>query len=206
MNRIKQLLSVGLLLTLSACASINQEPPRTYVLTAGHWDAPAPKKPIPKGPLLLVSSPKAWPGYDTARIAYVKEPLRLDYYANNEWADHPSRMLEPLLVNALEATGRFAAVVSTTNGVSGDLRLDIEIIHLHQTFLTQPSQGRVAVRAQLVDVARDRILGTRTFEAAVPAPSDDPYGGIKAINQAVDQILGEITSFCIQHTTQAYPS
>jgi cholesterol transport system auxiliary component len=199
-------LAACLLLMLSACATINQEPPRTYVLSAGHWDNPAPRKPPARGLLLLVSPTKAWPGYDTVRIAYVKEPLRLDYYAKNEWADRPSRMLEPLLIKALEASGQFGAVVSAANGVPVDLRLDTEIIHLHQTFLTQPSQGRLALRAQLIDVSHDRILGTQTFEAAVPAVSDDPYGGVKALNQAVDQILGDIMTFCIQHTTKVYSS
>jgi len=191
-------------LTLSACApfseALNRESPRLYVLTSDHSNKPA----LPaEGPVLLVSPPKAWPGYDTARIAYVKENPRLDYYAKNEWADQPSRMLEPLLIKALEASGRFGAVVSTANGVSASLRLDTEIIHLHQVFLTKPSEGRLAIRVQLINTSQDRVLGTRTFEAAVPASSDDPYGGIMALNQAMEQILGEIVAFCIRYVAEA---
>ena len=190
-------------LTLSACApfseALNRESPRLYVLTSDHSNKPA----LPaEGPVLLVSPPKAWPGYDTARIAYVKENPRLDYYAKNEWADHPARMIEPLLVKALEASGRFNAVVSVGVGIPAQLRLDTEIIHLRQTFLTNPSQGQLAIRAQLIDLAQQRVLGTQTFNATVPAATDDPSGGVTALHQALDQVLDAIVAFSTRLTSE----
>ena len=53
------------------------------------------------GPVLLVSPPQAEPGFETQRMAYVRRPYQLEYYAVNQWADTPARMLAPLMVHAL---------------------------------------------------------------------------------------------------------
>jgi cholesterol transport system auxiliary component len=150
----------------------------------------------PAGPTLMVSTPRAWPGYDQPRIAYLRHPLRIDYYALNEWADSPPRMLEPLLITAIEASGRFRTVVSSRSGIGAQLRLDTEIVRLQHEFLSTPSQGRVILRAQLIDLIRNRVLGTRNFEAQVPAPSEDAEGGVTALNSAVQHTLAELVAFC----------
>jgi hypothetical protein len=38
-------------------------------------------------------------------------------------------------------------------------------------------------------------LATRIFEAEVPAPADDPYGGVVAINRALARLLPDIAGF-----------
>ncbi len=76
------------------------------------------------------------------------------------------------------------------------LRLETEIIALQQEFTLKPSQTRFAVRAQLVDVARRRIVATEEFEAVEPAPSDGPYGGVVAANHAVARVLGKLAKWC----------
>jgi cholesterol transport system auxiliary component len=105
-------------------------------------------------------------------------------------------MLGPVLVNALSASGRFRAVMGGPANVSGDLRLDIEIVSLQQEFDTTPSHARVSLRAQLIDLENRDVLATRTFEAVQAAPSEDPYGGVVAINQALEQLLDQLVRFC----------
>jgi cholesterol transport system auxiliary component len=148
-----------------------------------------------KGPSLLVAPPIARAGLDTRRMAYVQRPFELGYFARNEWADTPARMLHPLLVQVLEARGWFRAVVAGPNAATADLRLDTEILALQQEFLTEPSMARVALRAQLVDLATRQVLATRNFEAAEPAPSADPYGGVVALNRALATVLEDLAGF-----------
>ncbi len=185
----------GLLLAaLAGCAALGgtgTDPPRTYLLTLATPHRPAPGQALPA---LMVSTPRAWPGFDEPRIAYIQHPLRIDYYASNEWADPPPRMLEPLLVAALEA--RFGTVVSSRSGITAELRLDTEIVKLQQEFLTRPSQGRVMLRAQLIDLSRGRVLGTQSFEARAVAPSDDAAGGVRALDGALQQVLSELVEYC----------
>jgi cholesterol transport system auxiliary component len=159
---------------------------------------PAPANSIDAALTLIVNPPNAAAGFDSPRIVYVREPHKLDYYAQSQWVDPPARMLGPLLVGALEATGAFRSVVLTPGSAAGDLRLDTEIIRLQQDFQTRPSQVRFSLRATLVDEKTRRVLGSREFDGNVPASGDDTYGGVVAANLAVRTVLENLATFCAE--------
>jgi cholesterol transport system auxiliary component len=98
-------------------------------------------------------------------------------------------MLEPLLVEALEGSGRFSAVVGPANGGLADVRLHTEIVLLQQEFDTVPSRIRLAIRVQLIDLDTRAVLGTELMEEVEDAPSEDAYGGVTATNIALERIL-----------------
>lgn len=173
----------------------NMESHRLYVLDA----EPSIKTNQPKRNFVLaVSMPRAYPGFDTPRMAYLRQPYELEYFAVNQWVDVPSRMLEPLLVQTLEQTGSFRAIVRTPIVVSADLRLDTELIRLQQDFGTQPSRVQFTLRAQLIDLASKRIIAARVFDEAENVIRDDAYGGVIAANRAVQRVLAQLADFCIE--------
>jgi len=147
-------------------------------------------------PTLIVSPPHATAGFDSARIAYVREPFKLEYFAQNRWIDPPARMLAPLIVAAIAAGNTFHAVVTTPSSASGDFRLDTEIIRLQHEFTEQPSRVRFTLRASLIDDKTRAVLAAREFEAVVTAETADPRGGVVAANAAVQQVLVELSAFC----------
>jgi cholesterol transport system auxiliary component len=104
-------------------------------------------------------------------------------------------MLEPVLVEALGASPAFGAVTPDARGIRADLRLDTTIEALYQDFRPHPSLGRVALRVRLVDLETGRILATRLFEDSEPAPSNDAYGGVQAINRLLGRLLPEVADF-----------
>lgn len=189
-----------LLVLLSACTGLpsqfKQSAPRIFVL-----EAPAPSLTYirKQGPKIMVALPHAWPGLGSVNIAYVKRAHEINYYAHSEWADTPTRMLEPLFIHALEASGDFGAVVGSGSTVLTELRLDSDFVTLEQDFTHTPSQGVVVLRVQLVDLQHDKVLGSRTFKAEIPAGSEDATGGVAAMNKALQQVLGEVVGF-IQQT------
>jgi cholesterol transport system auxiliary component len=144
---------------------------------------------------IAIVRPAARAGFDGPGMAYVTRPYELAYFARHQWVEPPARMLAPLLAAALEGTGRLRAV-GRRDGAAAQLRLETEIVALQQEFTVRPSRLRFALRAQLVDVATQRIVGTTELEAAEPAPSDDPYGGVVAANQAVARVLAELAAWC----------
>ncbi|MGQ0667801.1 MAG: ABC-type transport auxiliary lipoprotein family protein [Nitrospiraceae bacterium] len=153
-------------------------------------------------PVLLVSLLQAEPGFDTPRMVYVKRPYELEYYAVNQWADTPARMIASLMVQALGRTGTWRAVIPLPGSIRGDYRLDSQGLALQQEFLHQPSLVRVTVRAQLVDVKESRVVGTRAFEAVEKAPSEDAYGGVLAANRATATLLDRLAVWlqdCLRH-------
>lgn len=150
-------------------------------------------------PVLVVSSPRAHGGYDSARIAYMQRAYGLRYYTRSRWAATPARMLAPLLAEAIQETGQFQALHRPPGTVAAAVRLDTELIRFHQDFTVTPSVMRVTVRAQLVDLRAGRVLATRLFDISRPATTEDAYGGVLAANLAVRQLLQELAQFCVDH-------
>lgn len=180
---------------LASCAALQApEPERanTYFLEA----APAAAAPRPKRDLVLaVSAPRARPGFDTPMMAYTQRPNALEYFAKNRWVDTPARMLAPLLVQALERSGGFRAVVQAPSSAAAALRLDTALVRLEQDFGARPSRVRFTLRAQLIDTSTRRVLASAEFDETEAAPSDDPYGGVIAANQATAKLVKEMAEW-----------
>lgn len=185
---------IMLVFGLTACVSPRaSEPIRTYVLSPDEsvWNSEVP--PIRKTEfVLVVTTPKAKPGFDTPSMVYVKRPYELNSFALHQWADTPARMLLPVLVQALERSGSWRAVVTVSSPVRGDYRLDFEDLVLEQEFLDTPSRIRLALRGRLTHVGESKVIGSREFELLETVPSDDPYGGVLAANKATAQLLQQI--------------
>jgi len=191
------------LLALGGCATsvlpVPVAPPALFTLSAD-GDASgivaAATTPARAGATLVINLPRAAPGYDTARIVYVRRPLEIEYFAHSQWVDTPSYMLAPMMVRAIERTGAFHAVLGAPTSAAGQLRLESELVRLQQDFSTRPSQVRLTLRAALVEAATRRVVASRQFDTRVAAPADDPYGGVTAAQQAAGQVLAELAAFC----------
>lgn len=138
------------------------------------------------------------PGFDSQRIIYLREAHQLEYFANSEWVDPAARMLGTLLVASLQNSGAFRAVVLAPGTAVGEMRLETDIIRLQQEFQSSPSRVHFTLRATLLDDKTRRVLAWREFNASVPSPTDDPYGGVLAANLAVQAVLKEVVAFCEQ--------
>ena len=145
---------------------------------------------------LLVTTPGARPGHDSRRMVYTKRPHELEFFTQNQWVESPARMLAPLLVQALEHSAKYRAVVTSRSAATADLQLDTEIIRLQHDFTTRPSQVHLTVRAQLTSLQGKRVLASREFNITEASSSEDPYGGVLATNRAVKILLQQITDFC----------
>ena len=161
-------------------------------------DAPAPSAPgsaAAGGASIVVALPTAAAGFDTARMVYLRQPQALQAYAYAEWVDTPARLLLPLLVQALQQTGAFQAVLQAPSSATGALRLETELLRLQHDHTQQPSQVRLSLRAVLLDTATRRALGTREFDVRLAAPSDDPAGCVAAAAAAARQVLAELAGY-----------
>ena len=202
-HRLIHAVCVLLVVTAAGCLSPRSESSdvHTYQLSLDGWSSDS-RHDASDGPVLLVSPPQAEPGFETQRMVYVKRPYELEFYAVNQWAEAPVRMFTPLMVQVLNQSGVWRAVIPLPSSVRGDYRLDSYGFVLQQEFLQQPSRVRMMIRTQLVDLNASTILSTRTFEAVENATSENPYGGVQAANRAVAGLLNQIGSWlrqCVQH-------
>jgi cholesterol transport system auxiliary component len=186
------------LLVLAGCAlpQDSSPPQQAYLLEVGAFTPPPARR--PSGKILLVTVSKEAAGFDSNRIAYTREPPKLDYYKDSVWSDTPAKMLLPILVRAFESTGAFKAVVSPPSPVLADFRVDVDVIRLQQELMTMPSRVRLITRIKVVEMKSGHVLETRLFEAIEPAPSENAAGAARAANAAMQKVLGEMVPFALR--------
>jgi cholesterol transport system auxiliary component len=203
--------AAALCVVAAGCSAIkptaSPTPPIYYSLDASRVAATVAPRATGTAPYaLIVNETQAAAGFDSQRIIYVRQPHKLEYFAHNEWVDPPARMISSIIVGALEQSGVFRAVVSSPGSASGELRLETEVLFLQQEFTSTPSRVRFVLRAYLAEDNTRRVVATRDIEAVVPAPSDDPYGGVQAANAAVQNVIGQLAAFCAQTVAGWQPS
>lgn len=170
-------------------------PKRTYLLQA-EASASAPEATGARKCLSLrVAVPAAAPGFDTARIAYVTQPPRLDYFAYHEWVDVPARMFASMMETRLDDSGLFGTVVLGSADIRTDLRLDSDLISLRQDFNGSASTLKLVMKVKLVDVSSRALLQAQTFSYAEAAADANPEAGVEAANRAAGRFLAELATF-----------
>ncbi len=191
--------SIGLALAfLAGCVGLPGAPEahgeRTFLLEAS-LEAAAVEPPKGACRSLIVSPPQAAPGFATSRMVYLRVPHQIEYFAFHRWADTPARMLAPLMVGALEASGLFRHAVLAPAPVDAELQLDTHLLRLGQRFPgdeSSPSAIELVVRIALFDRERGRMLAHREIAIREPASERSPYAGAQAANRAVAAFLDEL--------------
>lgn len=171
-------------------------PPARFTLDGQPAPATPPRTAAAGAPSLVVAVPRAAPGFDSAHMVYLRRPQELEAFAFHEWVDTPARMLAPLMVRALQASGGFSAVLLAPTAASSTWRLETELIRLQHDFTRAPSQVRLTLRAVLVNTADRQVVAWREFDESVPAATDDPAGGAAAAHQAAQRVLAALAAFC----------
>jgi cholesterol transport system auxiliary component len=151
---------------------------------------------------LLVSLPTVSAGYDTDRMLYTDTPYSLHSFAHNEWISSPGNMLYPLIIQSLQQSNYFFAVIGGTVSDPTDYRLDTQVIALHQNFIFKPSVVELVVQGVLTHVDDQKVIASRIFTERVPCASNTPYAGVVAANQAAKQLTARLSDFVRVHVVR----
>lgn len=185
------------MLLLSSCFSPVKFETTTYELGSTP-DVPKAKSAHPKTILVLLSDSDSI--YNTTQIAYTIRPYQVSYFSKNVWADTPTNMLEPLLIQTLQNTNHYRAVVSSDYMGNYNYILSVQLLKLEQDFTTKPSVVRLSIRAQIIRAGTNQLIATKEFSTVESAQLNTPYCGVIAANRATARILGELANFSLRYT------
>lgn len=183
---MKLIIAVFIFSILSGCSPVTITQSNTYVLKTTSYNWPALR--TASSINLLVSEPTAPEWLSTTNMAYQILPSQLSYFSKNEWADTPAHLLQNTIVQGLQQSGQFNAVMSAPFVGNYDKRLDMRIFDFSQDFTQQPSQFHVKVLAILVSGHTEQVIASKLINVAVPAVTNSPAGGVQAANIAISQL------------------
>jgi len=189
------------LVSLTGCAAIKPADTHTqkYMLNAVPADPPTESK---HAATLLVLAPETAPAYATPRIAYTASKNQIAYFSQNEWAQTPSQIMLPLIVETLLKTHYFSAVLTPPYFGRSSYLLRTEIIELEQDFTTDPAILRLTVRADLRRETFSQRIAAKEFSVEEPFGARNPHAGVVAANAAAERLLRELSRFVIDNARQ----
>lgn len=197
MFRFLILLSVVFLSSCSMLSPMKVSPLSSYTLTNGARMPVISHQAVSSG-TLLVTTPNASPGYNSAQMVYVTVPYQLRAFSNHRWVASPAELLLPLIANRLRATHYFHAVVTSPFSGAANYQLNTQLLTLQQEFLKPQSEVRLTLEVTLQKVTTGRVVASHVFQVVVPTSENTPYGGVLATNQAVHQVLEQVAEFVVR--------
>lgn len=195
--RAAALLAFGTL--TSGCAGVLPgagPPPRLFRLTP---KSTFPENQEPVAWQLVIETPLAPAGLDTTRIALQRASVELEYYARANWTDLAPAMIQTLVVESFENSGKIVAVGRESLGLRADFVLKLEL----REFQSDYSGGavpnaHVRLNAKLVRMPQRTIVGSQSFEAKVGANADRIEDIVAAFDSALGKTLKDLVLWTLQ--------
>ena len=148
---------------------------------------------------LSIARPDALAGLDTQRIAIVRPPATLDYYADTAWADRVPDLVQASLVQAFQNSGRIDAVASDSDGARADYILSTDLLDFEARY-DQPDGIPVAVvriGVKLIGVLKRNIAGSFEAVEEVPASQNSVEAAVAALDEALGRALAKIVAWAL---------
>jgi len=193
-----RILLVTVVLLLSACSVLGtgQRDPVT-IYSPPVEIAPDPAWPSVDWQLALVT-PTAARVVDSPRIAVRPVPGEIQVYKGVSWSQPPTDMVESILLEGFEDSGKIPGVARSGTGIGARYRLVMDLRRFEADYAgaSVPS-AVIELNAKLLDVREQRVVATRTFAESRPATGTDVAQVTQAFNQALEQVGGEIIGWTL---------
>ena len=201
-SRRRFLTLTGASLLVAGCSEVfGTKAPQLYMLPSKHtYDNDLPQVHWQ----LVVAEPLAPESLDTERIALSHNPTKLDYFAASTWVDRAPVMIQGLIVESFENTGKIIGVGRSASDLRADYVLQTELRDFEARYyegVEQPPKIYVRIEAKLVKMPDRDIIGNANFSEEVAAGQND----IDAIVLAFDDALGSTMKHLVQWTLRLPP-
>lgn len=186
-------------LLLAGCGSLigpSNPPPQIYVLKPVF----KPLYDVPKVAWqLAVSRPEMAEMLDTDRIVLVRNST-LDYYADAQWTDTSSRLLQDLLIDAFEKSGRILGVGRDTGEVRSDYILQTQVRDFEAQYASENGIPTVVVSisSQMIAARTRDVIATFEATQRVPAAQNSVPAVVDAFDAAASADLEDVARWSLR--------
>jgi cholesterol transport system auxiliary component len=170
--------------------------PQTYVLTPkSTFVAELPKVDWQ----LLVDSPIASAELDTTRIVISRSPVTIDYFGDAAWPERAPLMVQTLIIESFENTGKIVAVGRESVGLRADYILKPELRHFQAVYesATTPPVAWVRLNARMIKTPEGRIIAQETFEHREPAERNSMESIVYAFDEALGKVMRRLVAWTL---------
>ena len=183
----------------AACSQlpIGKPPPQMYTLTPkSTYPSDLPEAPWQ----LAIERPTAPAGLSSARIAVAREPLTLDYYSGVAWVDDAPNMVQRLMVESFENSGRIVGVGRDGVSFRSDYTLKVELREFQAEYFDGADVPTVNVRinVKMVQMPQRTIMASQGFETKRRSPSNKMSDIVQTFDAALGIVLRDVVIWTLR--------
>jgi len=187
-------------MALSGCAPLlpGGTAPRLFVLSPRtEFTSPLPSADW----RLAIAQPYAPAEIDSARIALRRGPFAIDYFADAAWPDRAPTMMQSLLLESFEETGRLPSVTREQQGLTADILLLTELQRFDAAYDQASGNPTVVVRilAQLASLPGHTIFAETRTEHREPVPRNDIDAIVAGFDRAQGAAMADIVAWALKN-------
>jgi len=196
--------ALALLPAATSCSSLipgTGTPPQLYVLTRKST-FPADLPQISRQ--LLVDTPVAPAEIDTARVVLSRSATTIDYFANAAWSDRAPAMVQSLLIESFEQTGRIPSMARDSAVLRADYILMPELRRFEARYENSEAPPTVLVRllVRLIKMPERLIIGVDIAEGRETATANAMDAIVEAYNEALGSVMKRLVTWTLRTMAQ----
>ncbi|MDX1742159.1 MAG: ABC-type transport auxiliary lipoprotein family protein [Ruegeria sp.] len=152
---------------------------------------------------IVVQEPTATAAVNTDQIAIQPTPFQVQYLPRARWVDRAPLIVQALLVESYENSGKVAAVGRSTVGLrpdyvsAPDLR-EFQGLVIGETEDTKTIRVEVRLNIKIIDEFDDKIIASNSFREYVVSASDQTPDLVKAFDDALGRTMRDAVEWSVR--------
>ena len=160
----------------------------------------APSAGAPVAWQLVVDEPVAADPIRSTRIVLKPADRAYGVYKGARWTDRAPDVVQALVIEAFERSGRIRVVARSSSSVRGDFALMTELREFEARYDAGASgaTAHVEISAKLVHAARNEVVAARVFEASAVADGRAVQHVVPAFEAALNEAVAALVAWTLE--------
>ncbi|MEM6889343.1 MAG: ABC-type transport auxiliary lipoprotein family protein [Pseudomonadota bacterium] len=152
---------------------------------------------------IAVTEPTATAAVSNDRITVQPSPLEVRFLAGARWVDRAPLIVQSLLIESYENSGKVDAVGRSAIGLRADYLIVTDVREFQARVsdleaLDAPLEAHVRLNIKIINAESDRIIASRSFERVYGAESDEAKDIVAAFDVALGRVMKAAVEWSIK--------
>ncbi len=150
---------------------------------------------------VVVEEPTAASSVNTDRIAVKPNPYQVQYFPGASWVDRAPLLVQTMLLESLENTGKVSAVGRQAIGLSADYTLVTDLREFQARSNTDGSAALeivVQLNMKIVQEPRGLIVASQSFAYEAPSPTTQMTDVVESFDVALGKTMGRAVDWAVR--------
>jgi cholesterol transport system auxiliary component len=152
---------------------------------------------------IVIEEPTAHAAVDTDQIAVQPTPYQFEYLPVARWVDRAPVIVQTLLIESFENSGKVAAVGRSSVALRPDFLIVSDLREFQARLPAVETESgaleiHVRMNLKIVDAYDDHIIGSQSFQKVMMSPSDEMADVVVAFDDALGKTMRRAVEWSVK--------